>query len=382
MLLAGGEDVGAALRGEGVTAADAEDASRSLATAGAPPPSGSRVLVSFARDGAWDRTRLAGLSYSTGPASAVVLSRTADGGFRVRMSEEAVRMETAVAEGRIRGSLFSSAARAGADERVIGEALALFSRRIDFERDLDDGDPFRLVFDRQVTDDGRVITSGALLFAEVQTADGPARFYRYERDGRVGWFDAHGRDMRGFLLRTPVDGARVTSLFGLRQHPILGYTRMHQGVDFGAAIGTPVLAAGDGVVVESGWKGGYGNWVRIRHSGGWETGYGHLSAYARGLRPGSRVRQGEVVAFVGNTGQSTGPHLHYEIWRDGDRVNPLSVRPAQGVQLAGADLSAFQARRARIDAVLASAPARADGDLRRAALRPTLAAVDPSARAG
>lgn len=384
ILVRSGDDLAAALAAEGLDRSDALDAARAIASAGGPAPLDSRVTVSWARRGGWSSPRLTGVVFRTGPASVTVLSRTADGGFRVRFSEEAVRMETAVAAGRIRGSLFSSAVFAGADERVVGEALALFSRRIDFERDLDEGGRFRLVFDRQVTDDGRTIAAGALLFAEVDAVDGPARFYRYERDGRVGWFDAQGRDMRGFLLRTPVDGARITSGFGMRQHPILGYTRMHQGVDFGASTGTPVLAAGDGVVVESGWKGGYGNWVRIRHAGGWETGYGHLSAYARGLRPGARVRQGQVVAFVGNTGQSTGPHLHYEIWRDGDRVNPLSVRPAQGVQLAGADLSAFQARRARIDTALATAPAAsaASGELRAAALRPTLAAVYPSARAG
>lgn len=382
--LALNDTVAAVLMAAGVPADDARDAEQALASAGAPPALDGRLTVSLARGASFDSLQLAGLSWRTGPAGAVLLTRTADGGYRVRTAEEAVRMETAVAAGTIDGSLYSSAARAGADERIISEALSLFSRRLDFERDLSEGDPFRLVYDRQVTEDGRVLSSGALLYAEVDAADGPARFYRYERGGRVGWFDAFGRDMRGFLLRTPVDGARITSGFGLRRHPILGYTRMHQGIDFGAVTGAPVLAAGDGVVVEAGWKGGYGNWVRIRHANGWETGYGHLSGYARGLRPGATVRQGQVVAFVGSTGQSTGPHLHYEIWRDGERLNPLSVRPAQGVQLVGADLSAFEARRARIDEALAAGPAATAGqdDVRRAALRPTLAALPPTVRAG
>jgi len=163
-----------------------------------------------------------------------------------------------------------------------------------------------------------------------------------------------GKNIKGFLLRTPVDGARITSLFGLRRHPVLGYTRAHQGIDFGAGAGTPILAAGDGVVTEAGRKGGYGNWLRIRHDGTWDTGYGHISHYARGIRPGVRVRQGQVVAYVGATGLATGPHLHYEIFRRGERVNPLSAKAPQGAALAGRELKRFKAEKTEIDNLLAS----------------------------
>jgi murein DD-endopeptidase MepM/ murein hydrolase activator NlpD len=166
--------------------------------------------------------------------------------------------------------------------------------------------------------------------------------------------------MRGFLLSTPVDGARVTSLFGLRRHPILGFTLMHQGIDFGAGAGTPVVAAGDGVVVEAGYNGGYGNWVKLRHSGGWETAYAHLSRYGRGVRRGMRIAQGQVVGYVGSTGRSTGPHLHYEIWRNGARINPKAQRVPQGVVLSGADLERFRQQKARIDGLIASAPGAAE----------------------
>jgi murein DD-endopeptidase MepM/ murein hydrolase activator NlpD len=139
----------------------------------------------------------------------------------------------------------------------------------------------------------------------------------------------------------------------MRKHPILGYTRAHQGIDFGAGEGTPILAAGDGVVVEAGRKGGYGNWLRIHHTGPWDTGYGHISRFAKGVRPGAHVRQGQVVAYVGATGLATGPHLHYEIWERGERVNPLSAKVPQGTVLAGGELKRFKAEKARIDDLLA-----------------------------
>jgi murein DD-endopeptidase MepM/ murein hydrolase activator NlpD len=205
------------------------------------------------------------------------------------------------------------------------------------------------VFDRRITESGRTVEVGDLEYAELHGV----RFYRFERSGgEAEYFDEHGKNIKGFLLRTPVDGARITSLFGMRKHPILGYTRAHQGIDFGAGTGTPILAAGDGVVAEAGRKGGYGNWLRIRHSGGWSTGYGHISRFAKGVHPGVHVRQGQVVAYVGSTGLATGPHLHYEVWKGGARVNPLSAKVPQGTVLGGRELAAFKAQKARIDAML------------------------------
>ncbi|MET0336561.1 MAG: M23 family metallopeptidase, partial [Caulobacter sp.] len=236
------------------------------------------------------------------------------------------------------------------------QVVKLFSHKLDFSRDIKAGDNFSLIFDRKVTESGRTIEAGDLEYAEIKGL----RFYRFERnDGGVEYFDEAGKNVRGFLLRTPVDGARITSGFGARRHPILGFTRMHQGIDFGAGSGTPVLAAGDGVVVEAGRKGGYGNWVKIRHNGGWETGYAHLSRYAKGLKKGQRVKQGQLVAYVGSTGMSTGPHLHYEIYNGGRRVNPVGAKIPQGTVLAGAELNRFRANKTRIDTLLAKGPSSA-----------------------
>jgi len=158
------------------------------------------------------------------------------------------------------------------------------------------------------------------------------------------------------LMKTPIDGARITSSFGMRFHPVLGYTRMHRGVDFGAPTGTPVMASGNGVVEFIGWHGGHGKYVRIRHGTPYKTAYGHLSRYARGLKVGMKVRQGQVIAFVGSTGVSTGPHLHYEVLVKDEQVNPLGVKLPTGRNLEGKELAAFKARKSEVDALVASLP--------------------------
>jgi murein DD-endopeptidase MepM/ murein hydrolase activator NlpD len=293
--------------------------------------------------------RLVSLSLQDGPARALSLSRSFDGALKLKEMNETVREDTVAADGRIEGSLYESALKLGATPAVTAQVAKLFAHKLDFERDIQPGDDFKLVFDRKITESGKTVAVGDLQYAELHGA----KFYRFERPhGEVEYFDEFGKNIKGFLLRTPVDGARITSLFGMRKHPVLGYTRAHQGVDFGAGVGTPILAAGDGVVVEAGRKGGYGNWLRIRHTGEWDTGYGHISRFAKGIGPGVRVRQGQVVAYVGATGLATGPHLHYEIWQRGERVNPLSAKVPQGTELAGRELALFKTEKSRIDALL------------------------------
>ncbi|MEW5687404.1 MAG: M23 family metallopeptidase [Pseudomonadota bacterium] len=318
---------------------------------------GLALNAAVARPAGSGHARLIGLSMRTGPATAITLSRTFDGALRLRSLEEKVSDETTVADGEITGSLYESAQRLGATPGITAQVAKLFAHKLDFQRDIQPGDDFRLVFDRKVTESGRTIETGELEYAELHGV----KFFRFERDdGQVDYFDEQGKNVRGFLLRTPIDGARLTSKFGLRRHPILGYARAHQGVDFGAGHGTPILAAGDGVVVKaSRWR-GYGNWLQIRHSGGWDTGYAHISRFAKGVKPGTKVRQGQVVAYVGSTGLSTGPHLHYEVWQRGQRVNPVGAKVPQGTVLAGGELNRFKASKARIERLLAdgSAPVR------------------------
>lgn len=297
---------------------------------------------------------LLGLSMRTSPSTAVTLSTQFDGNMTLHEMEEKIREERTVAIGQIEGSLYSSAARLGATPTITAKVAKLFAHKLDFERDIHAGDQFKLVFDRKLTESGRTTETGDLLFAEIHAKGGTTRFYRFKPKGadEAQYFDETGKNIRGLLLRTPVDNARQTSSFGMRRHPIQGYQKMHQGIDFGAGMGTPILAAGDGVVVEARRWGGYGNWIRIRHSNGWETGYAHTSRYAQGIRAGMKVRQGQVIAYVGSTGASTGPHLHYEVWQNGQRINPVGAKVPQGTILAGSDLAGFKSMKTQIDTMV------------------------------
>ena len=317
-------------------------------------PAGQRFETAIAKPrGGRGDARLIGLTMRTGPASQLTVSRSFDGALRLRALEEKVTHETVVLGGKVEGSLTRTARREGTPAAIARAAARLFSHKFDLERDIRASDEFRYVFDRTVTESGRTIDTGDLLYAELKGV----AFYRFQRPGsdKVEYFDATGKNTRSAFMRTPLErGFRVSSSFGFRRHPISGYRRMHQGIDFAAGMGTPVIAPADGVVVEARRWGGYGNWLRIRHSNGLESGYGHLSRYASGMRPGQRVRQGQVVAYVGSTGASTGPHLHYELWRRGQRINPAGVRTEEGTVLAGAELAAFRAEKARIDRIIAA----------------------------
>lgn len=310
------------------------------------------TAISHPRGGRGD-ARLIGLTMRTGPASQLTVSRSFDGALRLRALEEKVTHETVVLSGRVDGSLSAAAQREGAPAAVRRRAGQLFSHKFDMDRDIQDSDRFTYVYERAVTENGRTIQSGDLLYASLKGAV----FYRFQRPGSstVEYFDATGKNMRSALMRTPLDGyRRISSTFGYRVHPISGYRKMHQGIDFAAGMGTPVVAPADGVVVEARRWGGYGNWLRVRHANGLDSGYGHLSRYAPGIHAGTRVRQGQLIAYTGSTGASTGPHLHYELWRNGQRINPAGVKTSEGTVLAGADLAAFRAEKSRIDRIIAA----------------------------
>ncbi len=308
------------------------------------------------------QAQLLGLTLRTGPAKQLTLTTTRDGAMRIRALEESVRDERRVAIGTFDGSLFTSAAALGATPALTKQVLSLFQHKVDFERDIQSGDTFKLVFDRKVTESGRTVEAGNLLYAEIEARGGTDRFYSYQPKGsnEIQFFDETGKNIRGFLLTTPVYGARISSSFGMRFHPILGFNKMHTGIDFAAPIGTPILAAGDGVVEDAKWWGGYGRWVRISHNRDWETGYGHMSAIA--VRPGQRVTQGQVIGYVGTTGRSTGPHLHFEVWHDHSPIDPKSAKVPESNLLQGQDMVAFRARKREIDTMIAMADVKRSDD--------------------
>jgi murein DD-endopeptidase MepM/ murein hydrolase activator NlpD len=253
--------------------------------------------------------------------------------------------------GVIAESVYGAARAAGLPNQTLAEMIKLLSWDVDLQRDIHPGDRFEAVYERRLNEDGAFAAAGDLLFVGLDTREREVEAYRFAAaDGTASYYDRDGRALRKWLLRTPIDGARLSSKFGPRRHPVLGYTRMHKGIDFAAPTGTPILAAGDGVVDFAGRNKGYGNYVRVRHDGEYSTAYAHLSRFQKGMKRGRRITQGEVIGYVGSTGLSTGPHLHYEVLRRGAQVNPLAIKAAAFAdRLRGAELSRFLALRDRID---------------------------------
>ncbi len=346
-----GETLAGLLTRAGASSADASAALASIADVYNPRRlrPGQPISLYFQREGA--TAELAGLAFRSEPGASVTANRTTNGGFEAREVLMPLTFEIARIAAPVETSLYSSALNLGATDREVAALADAFAYDVDFQRDVRPGDEFELVFERFYDDEGNTVRTGDLLFVSLESRRGARAFYQFMApgDARPDWYDSDGKSARRFLMKTPINGARLSSGFGMRRHPILGYSRMHRGTDFAAPTGTPILAAGDGTVVRAGPFSSYGNYVRIRHANGYETAYAHMSRFARGMRAGVRVRQGQVIGYVGTTGRSTGPHLHYEVSLRGRQVNPMSLRVANGRNLTGRALELFMIERERID---------------------------------
>jgi murein DD-endopeptidase MepM/ murein hydrolase activator NlpD len=300
-------------------------------------------------------SRLLSLHFSPSIEQEITVTRTTEGGFTAELVKKELQVHRHRAGGTIDSSLYLAAMQAGIPAEVVVDLIHMFSYKVDFQRDLHPGDRFEVYYDYYYTPDGQPAKYGAISYAMMTLGGKEIPMYRFQADPNepAEYFDTKGESAKGMLMKTPVDGARISSGFGSRFHPILGYTRMHKGVDFAVPTGTPVMAAGAGTIQFMGRAAGYGNFVKISHGSGYATDYGHLSRFAPGMRVGARVRQGQVFAYSGMTGMATGPHLHYEILINNVQVNPLTVKMAQGRQLAGRLLEIFQEKRREVDTMIA-----------------------------
>ena len=305
--------------------------------------------------------RLLSLHFSPSIEQDITVTRTTDGTFNAQTVQKQLQMHRHRAGGTIDSGLYLAGMQAGIPGGIVEDMIHLFQYKVDFQRDLQPGDKYEVYYDYYYTPEGQPAKTGDISYARLTLGGKDIVLYRYQADPdeEADYFDAKGQSAKGMLMKTPVDGARISSGFGSRLHPILGYTRMHQGVDFAVPTGTPVMAAGAGVINFMGWANGYGNFVRINHTGGLSTAYGHLSRFAPGMHAGSHVRQGEVFAYSGMTGLATGPHVHYEIRMNNVPVNPLKVKIADGRILDGAQRRAFLEQRLKIDAAIAAMPLEA-----------------------
>ena len=321
---------------------------------------GQKLRIMFAPDGG--RLRVVRVIVVGDAVEAVVA--LSDTGKYVAVDVQSMATTTEVAEAdeddendtsavRLYQSIYETALRNQVPRPVIDDLVRIYSYDVDFQRRAQPGDSFEVLYSGEDESDARDV-----LFAALTVGGETKKFYRYQSpdDGVVDYYDETGKSAKKFLVRKPVGLGIMRSGFGFRRHPILGYSKMHTGVDWSAPYGTPIFASGNGTVEKVGWEGGYGKYVRVKHNNGYETAYGHMSAFARGIEPGKKVRQGQVIGFVGSTGLSTGAHVHYEIVVNGRFVDPMRIRLPRGRVLEGPILASFEKERDRVEGIMSRKP--------------------------
>ena len=254
-----------------------------------------------------------------------------------------------VIKSEIKNNLYSSAMDEGLEPNIIIEFARIFGFEVDFQRDIRKGDWFEILYERFVDDNNKVQDTGKIIYASMFVNGSEINLYSFNDNKEFGFYDIKGKSIVKSLMKTPINGARLSSRFGMRKHPILGYNKMHRGTDFAAPSGTPIMASGAGTVTRARWCGGGGNCVKIRHNSTYETIYAHMKSFAKGIKEGRKVKQGQIIGYVGSTGMSTGPHLHYEVVVNGKKVNSQKLKLPSGKILKGKVREKFELARIKID---------------------------------
>lgn len=297
-----------------------------------------RLLPGLEAEVFLDDGRLSALNVKAEAGRNLFITRGADGSWTAAALNARLTPHYHRIGAPIETSIYETALKLGAGDQQVVDYASVFAYDVDFQREIHPGDTFEMVYETYTDEAGHPVKTGNLIYASLNGKALTRSFYRFTPpdDGETDYFDFNGESATKFLMKTPINGARLSSSFGNRVHPISGYTRLHKGTDFAAPSGTPVYAAGNGTIEWVARRGGYGNYIIVRHANGYKTAYAHLSRYARGLRKGRRVRQGETIGYVGSTGASTGPHLHYEVYINGKAVNAMRLKLPTGRKLAEA----------------------------------------------
>jgi len=252
-------------------------------------------------------------------------------------------------ENTIQNSLYNSATTQKIPASVIIEFARIYGFQVDFQRDIRKKDSFQILYEAFIDDNNKVIETGNIIFANLKLSGEDNSLYYFDKKKSEGHYDKNGKSVKKALMKTPINGARLSSPFGMRKHPIDGFNKMHRGTDFAAPMGTPIMASGDGVIKKAGWCGGGGNCIVIKHNSVYQTVYAHMSKFAGGVRSGIRVKQGQTIGYVGSTGKSTGPHLHYEVIVNGEKVNSQKLKLPSGKILKGEERKLFETKKIKID---------------------------------
>ena len=270
--------------------------------------------------------------------------------FKSKILEKDLKRVIVYKESIISNSLYQEAVNLKIKPSVIIEFARLYGFQVDFQRDIWKNDSFQIIYEEFLNKNGEIIETGNIIFANLNLQNEDLKLYRHEYEkNKIDYFDENGKSMRKTLMKTPINGARLSSSFGKRKHPILGFTKMHTGTDFAAPSGTPILASGDGIVVRAQWCGGGGNCVKIKHNRVYQTVYAHMSKFGKGIKKGVKVKQGQIIGYVGSTGLSTGPHLHYEVIENGKKINSQKLKLPSGKILKGKQRKIFEVNKIKID---------------------------------
>ena len=275
--------------------------------------------------------------------------RKSQGSFLVKENILQLYKKEVVIKNEIKNNLYSAAVEAGIEPNIIIEFARIYGFEVDFQRDIRKGDWFEILYERFEDDNEVVKDTGKIIYASMYVNGEEINLYNFQYKNESGYYDIKGKSIVKSLMKTPINGARLSSSYGMRKHPILGYNKMHRGTDFAAASGTPIMASGSGTVTRARWCGGGGNCIKIKHNSTYETIYAHMKSFARGIKEGRKVKQGQIIGYVGSTGMSTGPHLHYEVVVNGKKVNSQRLKLPSGKILKGEERKEFELKRIKID---------------------------------
>ena len=252
-------------------------------------------------------------------------------------------------EGKILQSLYRTAVNLDIKPNIVIEFAGLYGFQVDFQRDIRKNDSFQIMYEVFEDDKGKIFETGNIIFSNLRLSGVNNALYYFDKKKSIGHYDENGKSVKKALMKTPINGARLSSKFGMRKHPIDGFNKMHRGTDFAAPMGTPIMASGDGVITRARWCGGGGNCIKIRHNTTYETVYAHMRNFARGIKEGLRIKQGQIIGFVGSTGKSTGPHLHYEVIKNGKKINSQTLKLPSGKTLKNKERQEFEINKIKLD---------------------------------
>ena len=304
------------------------------------------IIVLKKNDG--DSNTVVNLLFPISNTNSVEVRRT-ENEFIIRENILQLNKNEVVIKNEIKNNLYSSAVEVGIEPNIIVEFARVFGFEVDFQRDIRKGDWFEIYYERFKDDNNKVRDTGKIIYASMFVNGEEINLYNFKYKNEEEYYDIKGRSITKSLMKTPINGARLSSSFGMRKHPILGYNKMHRGTDFAAPSGTPIMASGSGTVTRARWCGGGGNCVKIKHNSTYETIYAHMKAFAKGIKEGRKVKQGQIIGYVGSTGMSTGPHLHYEVIVNGKKVNSQRLKLPSGKILKGDAREKFELERIKID---------------------------------